>query len=95
MNKLKKQEIDEELTKLNAWSLADNKIEKALKFKDFVETFAFMTQIALLAERMGHHPDWTGGYNELHIALTTHSAGGLTRKDFELAKEIDRLLKNK
>jgi len=59
-----------------------------------VEAFAFMTAIALEAEKMDHHPDWSNGYNKVNIALTTHSANGITQMDFDLASKIDSAYKN-
>lgn len=75
------------------WHLsADEKtITRAFKFKDFSEAFAFMTRVALLAEKADHHPEWQNVYNRVTITLTTHSAGGLTQKDLDLATAIDAL----
>jgi 4a-hydroxytetrahydrobiopterin dehydratase len=75
------------------WTLAaDGKsIAKSFKFKDFVGAFSFMSGAALVAERMDHHPDWTNVYNRVEVALSTHSAGGLTEKDVALAKAMDDL----
>ena len=65
---------------------------KDFKFKDFISAWAFMNQVALLAEKMGHHPDWSNAYNKVSISLSTHSAGDkLTAKDRELAAQIDKL----
>jgi 4a-hydroxytetrahydrobiopterin dehydratase len=63
-------------------------IKRTLTFQNFQQAFAFMTQIALVAEKMDHHPDWTNVYNRVEIKLWTHDAGGLTEKDFILAKAI-------
>jgi 4a-hydroxytetrahydrobiopterin dehydratase len=65
---------------------------RVLEFKDFSEAFAFMTRVALLAERADHHPEWSNIYNRVSIALSTHDAGGLTTKDVALARAIDKLL---
>jgi 4a-hydroxytetrahydrobiopterin dehydratase len=62
------------------------------KFKTFSEAFAFMTRVALAAERAGHHPDWSNSYNTVTIRLSTHDAGGLSDKDIALAEAIDKLL---
>ncbi len=70
--------------------LAD-RIRCQISFGGFVEAFGFMTQVALLAEKADHHPEWRNVYNRVNIDLTTHDAGGLTVKDIELAKAIDRL----
>lgn len=67
-------------------------IRREIRFKTFVEAFGFMTRVALLAEKAGHHPEWSNVYNRVSIALSTHDAGGLTEKDVALAKEIDRAL---
>ena len=72
--------------------LSTRERDKALKFKDFSEAFAFMTRVALLAQAADHHPDWSNVYNKVSVTLTTHDAGGLTAKDVALAEAIDRLL---
>ncbi|WP_404401132.1 4a-hydroxytetrahydrobiopterin dehydratase [Pelagibacterium halotolerans] len=66
-------------------------ITKSFKFKTFVEAFSFMTQVALLAEKAGHHPDWSNSYNTVDIALSTHSKGGVTENDIALARKINGL----
>ena len=74
------------------WKEEDNKLEKTFKFKDFSEAFAFMTRVALIAEKIEHHPEWTNIYNKVTIKLNTHDAGDIiTDKDRKLAKEIDGL----
>ncbi len=73
------------------WEVRDGRIRRAFAFADFSQAFGFMTRVALLAERKGHHPDWTNVWNRVEISLSTHDAGGLTRLDFELAGEIDAL----
>jgi 4a-hydroxytetrahydrobiopterin dehydratase len=72
------------------WVLAaDGKsIRQSFKFKDFTEAFAFMTRIALLAEKADHHPDWSNAYNRVEISLSTHEAGGVTAQDIALAEAI-------
>ena len=65
-------------------------IAKSFKFADFGAAFAFMTRVALKAEKMDHHPEWFNVYNKVDIVLSTHDAGGLTSRDVELAKFIDR-----
>lgn len=67
-------------------------IRREFAFKDFSEAFGFMTRVALLAETAGHHPDWSNSYKKVSISLSTHDAGGLSRKDTELAAKIDKLL---
>ena len=75
------------------WQETDNKLYRVFKFKDFSEAFSFMTRVALLAEKMDHHPTWTNTYNSVEIWLNTHDAGDVvTDKDKKLAKGIDKLL---
>jgi len=64
-------------------------IAREFVFADFTQAFAFMTQLALVAERLGHHPEWSNVYNRVDIVLTTHDAGGLTPLDFEFARHAD------
>lgn len=85
-------DLDAALTRVPGWSLSDQgAIAKSYKFKDFSQAFAFMTRVALLAEKAGHHPDWSNSYNRVEIALKTHDAGAVTQKDFALAEAIDAL----
>jgi len=75
------------------WIEQNNRLKKTFKFKDFLEAFAFMTRVALLVEKMDHHPYWTNVYNTVSIELSTHDAGDVvTDKDRKLAKAIDQLL---
>ena len=92
MKQLSTEEINNRLTGLEGWEFSDNALQTAFEFENFKEAFTMMTRIAFEAERLGHHPDWSNVYNRLHIALSTHDAGGVTEKDFELAKLIDALL---
>ena len=87
--KLSSEQIQEELTALPGWELQEGKIVKLYKFKDFVEAIAFVSRVADLAEEEDHHPDILIRYNKVTLTLVTHSAGGLTEKDFGLAREID------
>lgn len=76
---------------LPGWVLRDGKLHRVLTFADFVEAFGFMSQVALVAERINHHPEWCNVYKTLAISLTTHDAGGITHRDIELAQTINRL----
>lgn len=67
-------------------------LECKLVFADFRQAFGFMTEVAILAERADHHPEWSNVYNRLHIVLTTHDAGGITSRDIDLATAIDQAL---
>jgi 4a-hydroxytetrahydrobiopterin dehydratase len=79
-------------TDLAHWSLATNRdaITRSYQFKDFKEAFAFMTQCALMAEQMNHHPEWFNVWNRVEVTLSTHDAGGLTKLDLDLARSMDR-----
>ena len=78
---------------LPQWSLVNGKLHRELSFADFVEAFAFMTKVALIAEAMGHHPEWSNVWNRVTIALTTHDTGGLSNLDLEMARRIDGLVR--
>ncbi len=87
-------EIKEKLTTLNEnknifWEIKNGKLNKIFIFSDFIEAFSFMTKIALYAEKLNHHPEWSNVYNKVEIDLTTHEAGGLSAKDFKLANLIE------
>ncbi|MCZ6522010.1 MAG: 4a-hydroxytetrahydrobiopterin dehydratase [Bacteroidetes bacterium] len=74
------------------WNEEDNKLKKIFEFKDFVEAFGFMTKVAILAEKMDHHPNWSNVYNRVTIELSTHDAGNtVTDRDRKLADAIDAL----
>jgi 4a-hydroxytetrahydrobiopterin dehydratase len=76
------------------WTEKKNELYKKIEFKDFSEAFAFMTRVALAAEKMDHHPRWTNTWNTVEIWLSTHDAGDIvTEKDKQLAKKIDGILK--
>lgn len=91
--KLSPAAVEEALAGLDGWTLdaGGGAIRRGFTFRNFSEAFAFMTRVALAAEKMDHHPDWSNVYGTVHIALSTHDAGGLTALDFELARRIDRL----
>jgi 4a-hydroxytetrahydrobiopterin dehydratase len=84
-------EIEEALAELRPWAIADGKLHREYKFGNFVQAFGFMAQVALLAERAAHHPEWCNVYNRVVIDLTTHEAGGITRKDLDLAREMEQI----
>ena len=92
VEKLTHEERETWLAALPQWSLArgGDAIERKFAFADFSEAFAFMTRVAILAEKHDHHPEWFNVYNRVEITLSTHDAGGLTSKDIELARFIDR-----
>ena len=82
----------ESLAGLAGWALNDaaSSISKTFKFANFVEAFGFMTEAALAAEKLNHHPEWFNVYTRVDVTLTTHDAGGLTELDFKLAKAMDK-----
>jgi 4a-hydroxytetrahydrobiopterin dehydratase len=89
MQSLKKTEIEELIESLPSWVVDNNCLMKEFKFRNFVDAFSFMTAIALEAEKIDHHPNWSNVYNEVSINLNTHSADGITEKDFILARKIE------
>jgi 4a-hydroxytetrahydrobiopterin dehydratase len=87
-------ERDAALADLPDWTLrADGlAIERAFKFADFNAAFGFMTRVALLAEKADHHPEWSNVWNKVHIVLTTHDAGGLSKRDVAMARAIGEIV---
>ena len=96
MAKLDGEERREALDGLPGWSFVEDScsIAKSFRFADFSAAFAFMTRVALAAEKADHHPNWSNVWNRVDISLTTHSEDGLTAKDIALAREIEAILKN-
>ena len=75
------------------WKEENNTLTQTFKFKNFVEAWSFMTKVAMIAEKMNHHPEWSNVYNTVNITLTTHDKGNtITEKDLELASRIDELI---
>ena len=89
--KLTDKEITTAITKLPEWKVVDAKLNRTFKFDDFVQAFAFMTKVAIVAEKMNHHPEIFNVYNRVVIDLATHDLGGIGPLDIELAKKIDAL----
>lgn len=73
------------------WQSADGKLFKQFKFDNFIQAIGFMTQAAIIAEKMNHHPEWSNVYNKVEINLVTHHSGGITQLDFDLAGRIEQL----
>ena len=82
-------EIASQLATVPGWTLVAGKLHREYLHASFVEAFGFMTRVALIAERMGHHPEWFNVYNKVIVDLTTHDAGGISALDFELARAMD------
>jgi len=91
MKKLTEAEIAEHMKALTGWELGSDRILRKFRFKNFVEAFAWMTGVALVAERMNHHPEWRNVWATVEVELTTHDAGGLTEADMKLAAKMDEL----
>ena len=89
--KLTEAEVAAELAKLPGWNIVGGKLRREFVCKDFVEAFGKMASVALVAEQMNHHPDWSNSWNKVTVELVTHSAGGLTALDFELAQKITKI----
>lgn len=83
-------QVQEELKKLPAWELKEGAITRLYKFEDFLQAMKFANRVAELAQAADHHPDILIRYNKVRLTLVTHSAGGLTSKDFSLARQVDR-----
>ena len=86
---LSDEQIEQFLIELAEWRIKDEKLFRALHFKDFNKAIEFMNQVAITAEAMDHHPEWSNVYNKVQIYLVTHSEGGITQLDIDLAREID------
>jgi 4a-hydroxytetrahydrobiopterin dehydratase len=93
MNRLDARQLAAALASLPAWrhDVARDAIVREFVFADFVEAFAFMTELALIAEKRDHHPDWRNVYSRVEIALTTHDTGGITTKDIAFATRADEV----
>ena len=89
--KLGDHEISERLQQLPEWQIRHGKLFRQFKFRNFVDAFGFMTRVALLAEQMDHHPEWFNVYATVDIWLTTHDAGGISNRDFQMARAISAL----
>ncbi|WP_137166721.1 4a-hydroxytetrahydrobiopterin dehydratase [Salinimonas lutimaris] len=97
MEKLTQQKIDEALIRLNeqvsddvVWEQDGDSITKTFKFKSFIRAFGWMSQIAIWAEKLNHHPEWFNVYNKVEVTLTTHDVDGLSEKDFSLAEKMEK-----
>jgi 4a-hydroxytetrahydrobiopterin dehydratase len=90
--KLLEADITSRLPEVPGWDLTDGKLQRTFTFDNFVQAFGFMTSVALLAESMDHHPDWSNVYHRVTIGLNTHDVGGISQLDFDLAKKINDLV---
>lgn len=88
-------QIDAFITKFNNWSIVNGKLQREFVFANFAQAFGFMTEVALEAERANHHPEWFNVYKKVRVDLTTHEAGGITERDFQLAEQMERIAATK
>lgn len=93
--KLSPAEIDQRLLSLPDWVVDRHTLYRQFSFENFVEAFGFMSSVALLAESMNHHPEWSNVYNRVDIHLTSHDVEGISGRDFALAMRIDSLLQGR
>ena len=89
---IEKNQLDSFIEKNPSWIIDNKTIKKEFKFENFIEAFGFMSEVALLSEKIDHHPDWQNIYNKVKINLTTHDKGGITTNDIKLAEAIDKLI---
>lgn len=92
------EEATRRLGSCSMWAIRDSRgglLFREFRFTDFRDAFGFMTQVALLAEKFDHHPEWSNVYNKVSIALTTHDVGGLSERDIQMAEAIDQLIRSR
>ena len=92
MKLLSQEQIEQQLLRYPDWDYYDNALHAEFEFENFKDCFSAMSRIAFECEALNHHPEWTNVYNILTISLTTHSANGVTNKDFELAEAIETIV---
>lgn len=92
MKKMTEDDINRRLEDLEGWEYKEDAIHTSFEFENFKEAFSVMARIAFEAEAQQHHPEWTNVYNQLNISLSTHDAGGVTEKDFKLARTIEEII---
>jgi 4a-hydroxytetrahydrobiopterin dehydratase len=91
MGRLTNEEIDNALGALPRWEVRNGKLHREFEFADFIHAFGFMSTSAIAIEKMNHHPEWSNVWNRVSVDLTTHDAGGITRKDVDLAHLLETL----
>jgi 4a-hydroxytetrahydrobiopterin dehydratase len=89
VQKLSTEEIERQLREMPAWSVENAKLHREFRFADFVHAFGFMATAAIAIEKMNHHPEWCNVYNRVVVDLTTHDAGGISQRDFDLARLLE------
>lgn len=91
VERLDESQVRERLADLSGWAMVDGRLHRELRFADFSEAFGFMARVALEAERLDHHPDWSNSWNRVVVDVVSHDAGGITDRCFALAAAIDRI----
>ena len=89
--RLGEEEVKLALSRLGSWQVVSGKLHREYRFRDFVEAWGFLSSAALLIQEMDHHPEWSNVYHTVRIDLVTHDAGGITRRDVELAEKLEAL----
>ena len=99
VEKLSEQQVAQELAEINQalaedkqWQVVDGKLVKQFVFKNFIQAFGWMTQVAIHAEKLIHHPEWSNVWNKVDVALVTHDAGGISELDFKMIKRMEKLI---
>ncbi len=91
LSRLTQTDLEANLSQLTDWTIVEGKLHRQFKFRDFVGAFGFMSSMALVSERLGHHPEWFNVYNRVTVDLVTHDADGITRLDIEWATIADQI----
>jgi len=92
MTRLSHDEAESQLADVPGWGLADGQLHREIEFRNFVEAFGFMAMVAIEAEKMNHHPNWSNAWNRVVIDISSHDEGGISEKCFELAAAVNRAL---
>ena len=90
-DRLSEAEVAQKLAQLPGWKLVDGKLQRTFQFEDFATAIGFLTAVAIHADRLDHHPNWTNVYNRVEVTLWTHDVGGLTGLDFALAAKMNAI----
>lgn len=95
LRKVTDEEVQAFIAQHSLWSVENGKLHREYVFDNFVQAFGFMTQVALVAERADHHPEWFNVYRKVIVDLSTHEAGGITERDFDLARKMEAIAAGK
>jgi 4a-hydroxytetrahydrobiopterin dehydratase len=92
MTRLPHDDVELRLSEIPGWGIADGALHREIEFRNFVEAFGFMTMVAIEAEKLNHHPDWSNAWNKVVIDIASHAEGGITEQCFTLATAVNRAL---